>query len=167
MLSIIYQQLLMIVGLCLFFMYAPITFADIDTSSSDPELSATPFIVHKTSQIHPEVKTTKGGTKVGKYNSRSVQSLGCEYATSVRLETKVVDGEITKMMLYCLADSDNSSSQPYAFYKSSDETRIEGWAVMTLSTQHLCYDGQIQIEYMPKTNSGEYTKSCSVEEETS
>ena len=159
MLSTIYQQFLMIAGLCLFFIYSPITFAATDTSSSDPEPSATPFIVHKTSQVHP-VKTTQGGIKEVKYNSQAVQSLGCEYATSVRFETKVAADETEKMVLYC--DPDDSGTKPYAFYKSSDETRFEGWSVMTMSTQHLCHTGEIQIEYEPNTNGGNYSISCSV-----
>ena len=122
--------------------------------SSDPEKSASLFIVHKKIQITP--KTTKAAEK------RFVQILGCEYETSVRFETKVVDGETTKMILYCFSDSDDDSSQPYAFYKKSTGSSAD-FVSIKRSVEQKCYTGQLQIEFK-KTNDSDFTMGCSVQE---
>ena len=152
MLPTICRQLLMIASL--FFIYSPITFADTGTLLfSSPKPPEKLFIVDTITTKIP--KSTKARAK------ELVLELGCEYKTSVKYKKSDTDNTVT---LHCLADPDDSETQPYAYYtrtETSGTAKLKSDLIQ--SAEIKCDSGKFRINlsafdvYSPssfKTNSG-------------
>ena len=108
MLPIIYGQLLVIIGL--FFIYSPSALADTGTLLfSSPKPPEKLFIVDTITTKIP--KSTKARAK------ELVLEFGCEYKTSVKYKKSDTDNIVT---LHCLANPDDSETQPYAYYTRTE-----------------------------------------------